>query len=194
MMDLLSKIPEIGSMEIHERYRQLAREYLADRALILKADAYNEASGGMRSLEDTPLGGDGTVYLEYDAGIVATAKRKYPGKVIIRGDIRYPPFRSGTFDAVADFSTLDHVPPEQMVQTIREYARCLKPRGQFILTLWCDPVGRGTTDSKQYHWPGGLDSLWRAVLPVFPVSLWLTWLGQRDGFYMAELVADKWTS
>ncbi|HEY49185.1 MAG TPA: methyltransferase domain-containing protein [Dehalococcoidia bacterium] len=53
-------------------------------------------------------------------------------------DVRRLPFRSGTFDAVLDVSTLDHIPPDNIALVIGEYKRVLREGGTLTLIFDSD--------------------------------------------------------
>lgn len=188
--ETLNAVPHLESPEIHARYRDLLREWLPESGLVLKTDAYNEASGGFRHLGDCGLEGR-TIYIEYDQQTIATARRKHPGKAIVQGDIRDLRFPDGLFAAVADLSTIDHVKPLDMQWAIREYYRCLRSDGVLILVVWCKPAERLTISgaawdaSEQYYWPGDPRSL---LVPRFSCE-YAEWICHRGDAYLAEMVA-----
>lgn len=57
---------------------------------------------------------------------------------VVRGDIRSLPFADGSFDAVLDLSTLDHVTLHDARYAVEEYARVLRQGGVLLLAFWCD--------------------------------------------------------
>jgi len=51
------------------------------------------------------------------------------------GDMRKMPFPDGEYDAVVSSYAMDHVGQEEAVVAVREAARVIKPRGEFLLML-----------------------------------------------------------
>lgn len=65
-----------------------------------------------------------------------TAKSNHSGIEIIGADVRRLPFADGVFDIVVSNSTLDHFQTsEEIVASLEEIVRVLKPAGQLLLTL-----------------------------------------------------------
>jgi ubiquinone/menaquinone biosynthesis C-methylase UbiE len=64
------------------------------------------------------------------------AKRHHPRLQTIRTDVRRLPFPSGIFDGIVSNSTLDHFESsDEIVTSLRELYRVLRPGGEMILTL-----------------------------------------------------------
>lgn len=51
----------------------------------------------------------------------------------VQSSITHIPFRSSFFDAIFDLSTIDHVSHKYRKNIIKEYFRCLKPKGILLL-------------------------------------------------------------
>ena len=51
------------------------------------------------------------------------------------GDMREMPFEDGSFDAAASSAAIDHLPPDEIRQTLREVSRVLVPGGQLLLMV-----------------------------------------------------------
>lgn len=76
---------------------------------------------------------------------------------IAQGDIRNTKLNDNAFDVILDFSTIDHIMPQQMCLALAEYYRMLKHSGIAVVIVWlkkgydrsCDPVNYDPT--KQYY-------------------------------------------
>jgi SAM-dependent methyltransferase len=102
---------------------------------VLKTDLFDEAvSGGLyRVLADRARH---VVGVDVSAEIVQGAAGRHQGLDAHRADVRDLPFEDGTFDAVVSNSTLDHFEDEaEIVVSLRELHRVMRPRGRLILTL-----------------------------------------------------------
>lgn len=51
------------------------------------------------------------------------------------GDMREMPFKDGEFDAVISVAAVDHLRQQDIVKTLAEMARVLKPRGEVLLEI-----------------------------------------------------------
>lgn len=49
--------------------------------------------------------------------------------------ISHIPYKDGTFDIVADLSTIDHVPENMIPHVLKEYKRILKPNGVVVIAF-----------------------------------------------------------
>src|ERR687887_595957 len=79
------------------------------------------------------LAGRGDVVaLEFDAGSVLHASRRYPALRLIRGDACRLPFRAGSFDVVVALQTLEHLVCAD--RFIAHSRALLRPGGVLILT------------------------------------------------------------
>jgi SAM-dependent methyltransferase len=109
-----------------------------DPRRVLKTDLWNECLGGTRDIAGPvqraygcpPVGVD----LAYQ--VCRLARARVAGLRTVQADIRALPFRDGSFDAVLDLSTLDHVPQGGMATAIAEYRRVLRGRGLLLLVFW----------------------------------------------------------
>jgi SAM-dependent methyltransferase len=163
--------------EIHAHYRGLVQAYLPKTGLVLKTDLYNEVKGGFRHLDGVGLDEDRTVWLEYDERTCRLARIRFPGRMIVRGDIRALPFKAGRFVGVVDLSTIDHVLPEEMPDVAREYQRVLGSGGQLILVVWAsgkkEPGPRPWNPAAQYYlWIGDLPLLLEGFESVGSKAIW----------------------
>jgi len=119
-----------------------------ERRRLLKTDLWNEGV-------DSSLGqiyefvGDKKIPLEV-FGIDISPVICQSSKIRMRGeglavtcsDVRNLPFKDGTFDAILDVSTLDHIPPVDIASVIGEYSRVLKKDGILILVF----------DAETFRW------------------------------------------
>jgi SAM-dependent methyltransferase len=102
---------------------------------VLKTDLFDEAvSGGLyRVLADRARE---VIGVDVSREIVREAVGRHEGLQGSEADVRDLPFEDGFFDAVVSNSTLDHFEEEgEIVASLRELHRVLRPRGRLILTL-----------------------------------------------------------
>jgi len=102
---------------------------------LLKTDLFEEAmsSGLCRPLSEigVPVFG-----IDYSRQVAAQALNRNDGLNGVVADVRQLPYRTGVFDGVLSTSTLDHFPSRsELLQSLREIARVLRPGGSLILTL-----------------------------------------------------------
>jgi len=65
--------------------------------------------------------------------LVKQAKARHPEALLVVGDVRYLPFRSGIFDTICTVKVLQFLPPEDRGQAMRELLRVTYPGGYVIL-------------------------------------------------------------
>jgi SAM-dependent methyltransferase len=82
------------------------------------------------------------------------ARENIPGGRFIRGDMTEVDFQPGSFDAVAAFYSIFHVPREQHAKLFDRISRWLRPGGLFVASL-------GAKDN-----PGGVDE-WIDGVPMY---------------------------
>jgi SAM-dependent methyltransferase len=76
------------------------------------------------------------VGIDLSLSVAAQAAEHHRGLNALTGDVRQLPFSDSSFDVVISNSTLDHFSSgEEMVGSIRELARVLRPGGKLIITL-----------------------------------------------------------
>jgi len=102
---------------------------------LLKTDLFDEAvSDGLSSLLN--VRSKRVFYIDASFEVHQMAKRRHPNLQAIRTDVRCLPFADGTFDGIVSNSTLDHFKSlDDLVISLRELYRVLRPGGQVILTL-----------------------------------------------------------
>jgi 2-polyprenyl-3-methyl-5-hydroxy-6-metoxy-1,4-benzoquinol methylase len=75
------------------------------------------------------------VGIDGSARQIELARRNVPAAEFIHGDMTAVSFRPRSFDAVAAFYSITHVPREEHAALLRRIARWLKPHGLFIASL-----------------------------------------------------------
>jgi len=131
----------------HSRYLGLAyrsavesamARIAVDRPRVLKTDLWNECLGGDRDILAGLRDADGcaVVALDVEYAICALGRARIPGARVVQADIRALPFRPGSFHAVLDLSTLDHVPEGDLPEVLGEYGRVLRDAGVLLTVFW----------------------------------------------------------
>ena len=102
---------------------------------LLKTDLFDEAvSNGLSSLLNSRT--KKVFYIDTSIEVHQRAKRRHPNLQTIGADVRQLPFADGTFDGIISNSTLDHFKShDEILISLRELYRVLRPGGQLILTL-----------------------------------------------------------
>jgi SAM-dependent methyltransferase len=115
----------------------LLTHWLPDREIksLLKTDLFDEAvSEGLSSLLNSLA--KRVFYIDTSFEVHQRAKRRHPNLQTIRTDVRCLPFSQGSFDGIISNSTLDHFKShDEILISLRELYRVLRPGGQLILTL-----------------------------------------------------------
>jgi ubiquinone/menaquinone biosynthesis C-methylase UbiE len=103
--------------------------------ILLKTDLFDEAvSDGLSSLLNSLS--KRIYYIDTSFEVHQMAKRRHPNLQTIGADVRQLPFADGTFDSIISNSTLDHFATQNdIVTSLQECYRVLRPGGQLILTL-----------------------------------------------------------
>ena len=102
---------------------------------VLKTDLWDEAVGegiypALARRTDRVVG------IDVSSAVVAAASSRHPGLSASQADIRALPFAEGEFGAIFSNSTLDHFDsPDDIVASLRECRRVLRPGGQLLVTL-----------------------------------------------------------
>lgn len=102
---------------------------------LLKTDLLDEAvSNGLYPL--LTLRAKRVTCSDLSFEVIQMAKSRHAGLMMIETDVRCLPFPDNTFDVIVSNSTLDHFESsDDLVTSLRELYRVLRPGGQMILTL-----------------------------------------------------------
>jgi SAM-dependent methyltransferase len=108
------------------------------RPAVLKTDLWNEVLGGPRDIAGHFQVRQGCRFFGVDLvrRVCVQAHSRLPTVQVVQADIRSLPFRAGSFDAVLDLSTLDHLPDAEFGRTIDEYRRVLRNGGVLLVVFW----------------------------------------------------------
>jgi SAM-dependent methyltransferase len=89
------------------------------------------------------------------------------GGRFVQGDVTRLPFADESFDAVAAYHSVIHVPADEHPATAREFARVLRPDGHLLLT-----VGAGDWEGSNDDWlDTGVEMRWSVPGPDRTESL-----------------------
>lgn len=120
---------------------------------LLKTDAFDEGiSAGVYPL----LAARADCFMEMDIAVpmLYLARKRYPELQVIGADVRYLPFAADSLAIIVSLSTLDHYRSRQeIVSSLREFHRVLRPTGQLWLTLdnLANPIIR-VRNALPFHW------------------------------------------
>ena len=94
--------------QVYNYYREIAESYRGQGLRILKTDTHNESGIWSHSIPLAPILNDGNTLtcIEIEQATLDLAKKNYPDLDFRMGDILT---WEGEYDAVLDFSTIDHV-------------------------------------------------------------------------------------
>ncbi len=103
--------------------------------LLLKTDLFDEAiSEGLHSI--LTLHARRLIGIDLSLSVISEARLRYPHLQAIEADVRCLPFPDAKFDVIVSNSTLDHFELlDELVVSLHELYRILRPGGQLILTL-----------------------------------------------------------
>jgi len=101
---------------------------------LLKTDLFDESLGkGLYPLLE--LHAKKVIGMDISVLTSRSAKSRHPG-LVVGGDVRRLPFADGVFDIIVSNSTLDHFESsDEIVDSLGELLRVLKPGGLMLLTL-----------------------------------------------------------
>ena len=105
---------------------------------VLKTDLWDETLGGARDIlgDLAARRASWCTGIDLELSVCLGARARVAGLRAVQADIRALPFRSGSFDAVLDLSTLDHVPEADSASATAEYGRVLRDGGVLLLVFW----------------------------------------------------------
>jgi SAM-dependent methyltransferase len=102
---------------------------------LLKTDLFDEAlATGLQPVLATRA--QSVVGIDVATSTVRSARGRYAGVQGVAADVRALPFATSAFDGIVSNSTLDHFDaPIDIVTSLKELYRVLRPGGQLLLTL-----------------------------------------------------------
>lgn len=66
---------------------------------------------------------------------IEIAKRNFPNKKFLVGDICKLPFKNNSFDVIVSLSTIDNISYKKVNAALKEIKRVLKPKGKLLITI-----------------------------------------------------------
>jgi SAM-dependent methyltransferase len=135
---------------VRERYAQVLADGLADGAAVLELGCGAGIPVARRLAERFRVTG-----VDISRRQIELARRNVPGATFIHGDMARQAFPPGSFDAVAAFYALTHVPREEHGPLLRDIASWLRPGGLFVASM-----GAGSD-------PGTVEAGWLGVPMYF---------------------------
>lgn len=160
--DLLSGVYPLSTYFFHSKAHRIAMEQSGIRDGMRVLEVATGSGEMFRRLVKTNGSGH-TVGVDLSPRMAARTQRavrhEFPGitthcKAV---DCRYMPFRDGTFDAVMCCYLLELLSCDDIVITLQEIHRVLRPRGTFTLVL----IGQNTDFFNRMYKVGG------AIAPAF---------------------------
>jgi len=106
-----------------------------DGQRVLKTDLFEEAYGeGL--YPHLTVNGNRLMAMDISSHPLARARDRYPQITAVQSDVRHLPFINESFGVIVSISTLDHFTCRQdLLASLREIHRILKPQGQLLITL-----------------------------------------------------------
>lgn len=103
--------------------------------LLLKTDLFDEAiAEGLHSI--LTFHAKRLIGIDLSLSVIIEARLRYPHLQAVETDVRCLPFPDGKFDVIVSNSTLDHFESfDDIVVSLLELRRVLRPGGQLVLTL-----------------------------------------------------------
>jgi ubiquinone/menaquinone biosynthesis C-methylase UbiE len=78
------------------------------------------------------------VGLDISTGQLDNARQRVPDAGLTQGDLANLPFRSDTFDGIASYHAIIHVPRDEHEQVLDEFHRVLRPDGDLLVVMGDD--------------------------------------------------------
>lgn len=97
------------------------------------------------------------VGLDINAEALGTARTAYPGIAFAEGTVTSIPYEDDTFDLVATWTVLQHVPPTLIDRALAEILRVLTPEGRVLLCEETRTPG-APTEHSWHREPGFYES------------------------------------
>ncbi len=124
--------------------------------------------GDGRFLKELLSAGYANLYgTDYSARALTFAKLFVPEATFAEATLQKLPYEDGFFDKVFLIETLEHIPPTEIPDVLRELTRILAPRGELIITVPSLKLGPPTLKHYQHFTP---ESLTQTLTPVFSVT------------------------
>lgn len=142
-----------------QRYRAIL-DLVANKIVL---DAASGAGYGSRILADSAKMVCG---IEIDTEAILQAKDLYgcTNLMFAQGSVGLLPFRTGTFDLVISFETIEHLPAALQKEFLQEIKRVLKPDGLLVMST---PDRRIYSDLPGYHNEYHLKEFYREEFTAF---------------------------
>jgi SAM-dependent methyltransferase len=102
---------------------------------LLKTDMFDESStaGLMPLLSQRARS---VIGMDISPAVLEAARARHPSLIEAAADVRSLPFADNSFDCIVSNSTLDHfTDTQELIQSLRELARVLRPGGRLIVML-----------------------------------------------------------
>jgi len=155
-------------------YLSQAIKYCKPTYTVLKTDLFNEAicqpdkGGILGNIEAKSKHG-----IEIVKSVVDSAIDEVPDAKLVQGDIRKLPYKDNIFDLILDFSTIDHVPEEDLDKVLGEYKRTLKNKGRIVLIVWVTNWSTrqyGTPTPNEYQFYFNKEKLEEKIKQYFTIE------------------------
>ncbi|WP_225333649.1 class I SAM-dependent methyltransferase [Halomicrobium urmianum] len=116
--------------------RDLAEAFAAD--LSDGNRVLDAGCGAGRPVLETLASEHDVVGLDISTGQLRIARERAPGGCFAQGDLANLPFQNGTFDGVASFHAVIHVPKDEHADALSEFHRVLRPGGDLLVVMGDD--------------------------------------------------------
>lgn len=116
------------SLDLHSLWSRLYKRLEANATIL------DFGCGSGRDLHYFTSQGFRVVGMDYTANLLKLAKG-FTHQPLVLSDMRYPPFRQDTFEAVWAVASLLHLPAQAIQPVLAQIHRILKPNGIFLTTL-----------------------------------------------------------
>jgi len=137
----------LNTQQVYEYYAYVAIFYSNRGLSILKTDTHNESKIFSLSIPLAPIlnFGNQLTCIEIDEDVLAKARHNFPTLNLMRGDIRKLN-EDAHYDLLLDFSTIDHVTPEELPSVLRGYRKVAEA---VSVIVWLSDT-RPSTDKQFY--------------------------------------------
>jgi 2-polyprenyl-3-methyl-5-hydroxy-6-metoxy-1,4-benzoquinol methylase len=105
---------------------------------------------------------------------IERARRLVPAATFIRADLTEVAFEAGSFDAIACFNALIHVPLDRQATLLTRMANWLRPGGLLLMT-----AGHRAWTGRDEAWLGGGVPMWWSHADAGTYRAWLQAAGLR---------------